>query len=66
MKNLSVLLSLLFIFAGCEKENATTDNARPAQEEDITDIVDAEQADPNRPRPLPPKGAVNVLSLIHI
>lgn len=64
MKNLSVLLSLLFIFAGCEKENTTTDNTRPAQEEDITDIVDAEQADPNRPRPLPPKGAVNVNNLI--
>lgn len=64
MKNLSVLLSLLFIFAGCKKENATTDNTRPAQEENITDIVDAEQADPNRPRPLPPKGAVNVNNLI--
>ena len=64
MKNISVLLSLLFIFAGCEKKNATTDKTRPAQKEDITDIVDAEQADPNRPRPLPPKGAVNVNNLI--
>ena len=64
MKNISVLLSLLFIFAGCEKKNATTDKTRPAQKEDITDIVDAEQADPNRPRPLPHKGAVNVNNLI--
>jgi hypothetical protein len=64
MKNISVLLSLLFIFAGCEKKNATTDKTRPAQKEDITDIVDAEQSDPNRQRPLPPKGAVNVNNLI--
>ncbi|MDB4711694.1 hypothetical protein OAL09_09705 [Verrucomicrobia bacterium] len=64
MKNLSVLLSLLWIFAGCKKENTTTENTRPTQEEGITDIVDTEQVDPNRPRPLPPKGAVNIKILI--
>ena len=64
MKILSVLLSLLWILASCKKENTTTENTKPNQGKGITDIVDEEQANPSRPRPLPSKGSVNMQDLI--
>ena len=64
MKILSVLLSLLWILASCKKENTTTENKRPNQGKGITDIVNEEQLNPSRPRPLPPKGSVNMQDLI--
>ncbi|MFL2479223.1 MAG: hypothetical protein ACJ0K4_06695 [Verrucomicrobiales bacterium] len=64
MKILSVLLSLLWILASCKKENTTTENTKPNQGKGITDIVDEEQTNPSRPRPLPSKGSVNMQDLI--
>lgn len=64
MKNLPTLLPLLLIFANCNKQSAHTGNPKLTQEDAITDIGNSDKADPNRPRPLPPEGAINLKNLI--